>query len=613
MSRAEPTPLSVLAAAAFLTLSPTLSATAPDAADVVTQEIDVRLAEVEVVVTDRQGHPVAGLTAADFEVFQDKRPVELTHFRAVTGGRGAAPGPAPAAPQASPADGPGDPSGRLYLVVYVDRRYLEPGDLSDVREALKGFLRESVGPGDRTMLVTADDALELAQGFTTVPELVVSQLDAVRERPGGGRLAREYLSILQDMRRTKNEGTDLAARDPRASARTFLARVQAYAAEVQGELRRTTAQLEQLIGSIAGLPGRRAVLYVGGRVPSVFSRLLFDAWEESFGRHSSLQIPDTPGGLDPAGGEDDAQAAASDPVLDSVSAAGASYEVQSGRLVQEVAQAASANGIVFHTLDASGLRGSAALFSAPGDAVLGARGTVPRATPTLAPGSAADSLGTLAALSRETGGLTFAGSRDFPGALARIDSGLKTYYSLGFAPLPAEKESSEIEVRLRGDRKKLRVRHRPLLALKDRDTLAAERTVSALLLEEMDNPLEVQITAGEGERTDGGWRLPVSVTLPLSRLALVADGKAHTGRLSIFAAAGGLDRPGAVIKAVVPVRIANQDLLTSLGRRVAYQLDLTLADGPRKIAVTVRDDFRPMSSTAVVSFGTGVPAGGSTP
>ncbi|MEM7349389.1 MAG: VWA domain-containing protein [Acidobacteriota bacterium] len=622
MSRAESAfPTRIAAGLLLLGTVGVLAQSSPPSDDVVSQEIEVHLAEIEVMVTDRQGDSVTGLERQDFEVLQDGEPVELTHFRAIAGGLPVA--SADALGLDSGAQAASLEADRLNLVVYIDRSYLELGDLSGVREALKSFLRESLRPGDRTMLVSAADALELTQSFTSVPELVVTKLESIRERPGGGRFAKEYQSILVDMRRTKSEGIDLDARDPRLLADAYFSQVQAFAAEVEGEIERSTAHLQQLIRSIAGLEGRRAVLYVGGRVPAAYSRNLFEVWDETFGRNSNLSIPNQPsavvGGIDSTDTAD--QLAQDSLTFNSLAAASAGADVDSARLVEDVARIASAHEVVFHTLDASSLRGSASTFSAPGDAALASRGgTGSRPGPALLPGSLADNLSSLRALATGTGGRSHAGHRDFSSVLARIGEDLETFYSLGFTPLATRKnkDNAKIEVRLRGERRrgrdKLTVRHRSHLRVKDRDTLAAERTVSALLLEEMENPLRVELAPGEATPAGkDGLRVPVVVTLPLARLALVADGRVHTGRLSIFAASGGLDRVGSVVKAVVPVRIPNQDLLTSLGRRVSYQLELTLPPGQSRIAVTVRDDFRPESSTAMTSLLTGGGSAGALP
>ena len=42
--------------------------------------VDVRVIEVPVTVTDRSGNPVRGLTAANFQLFDDGRPQTITSF-----------------------------------------------------------------------------------------------------------------------------------------------------------------------------------------------------------------------------------------------------------------------------------------------------------------------------------------------------------------------------------------------------------------------------------------------------------------------------------------------------------------------------------------------------
>ena len=62
-----------------LTLSPLAAQEAPPdpVAQSFTDTTAVRLVNVEVSVTDKKGRPVPGLTAADFQLFEDGRPVGL--------------------------------------------------------------------------------------------------------------------------------------------------------------------------------------------------------------------------------------------------------------------------------------------------------------------------------------------------------------------------------------------------------------------------------------------------------------------------------------------------------------------------------------------------------
>src|SRR5688500_8631954 len=44
------------------------------------ETIEVSIANVDVIVTDRNGNRVAGLTAGDFEIRQDGKPRRITNF-----------------------------------------------------------------------------------------------------------------------------------------------------------------------------------------------------------------------------------------------------------------------------------------------------------------------------------------------------------------------------------------------------------------------------------------------------------------------------------------------------------------------------------------------------
>src|SRR5215218_1190856 len=115
------------------------------------ESIDVRVVNVEAVVTDRKGDRVQGLTAGDFRLLVDGVEVPIDYFSEVADGvalpalQSAESGvPAPAA----------GPVGRNYLV-FVDESVLMAFDRDLVLQELERDL-DRLGPGDRMALVAFD-------------------------------------------------------------------------------------------------------------------------------------------------------------------------------------------------------------------------------------------------------------------------------------------------------------------------------------------------------------------------------------------------------------------------------------------------------------------------
>ncbi len=95
----------------------------------------VQLVEVYATVTDASGEPVRGLTRADFQVFENNEPQEVSTFAA--------------------GDFP------LTVALGVDRSFSMAGEpLRLAKDASQGFLRE-LKPGDRSMVVAISNDAEV--------------------------------------------------------------------------------------------------------------------------------------------------------------------------------------------------------------------------------------------------------------------------------------------------------------------------------------------------------------------------------------------------------------------------------------------------------------------
>jgi VWFA-related protein len=115
----------------------------------------VELINVTATVTDASGHFVGGLSQQDFTVYEDGKPVELSHFSA----------------ERVP----------ISLGIVLDTSASMAGDkLSAARAALDRFLLDLLGPGDEAFLYRFDDAPRLVEGWTTDLSKISAEMRNIR-------------------------------------------------------------------------------------------------------------------------------------------------------------------------------------------------------------------------------------------------------------------------------------------------------------------------------------------------------------------------------------------------------------------------------------------------
>ncbi len=176
-------------APAILTLLATASLQAQEPPSslpgVFSEVLDVRVVNLEVVVTDRDGVPIFGLGPDAFDLKVDGERVPIEYFSEVRAGvAGTEKGEEPVVP-GLPALTAGQPVGTSYLI-FIDDYFSIARDRDQVLEALKKDL-PLLGPEDRMAVVAFNGSdLEMISTWSqSVPELERA-IEAALERPAYG-------------------------------------------------------------------------------------------------------------------------------------------------------------------------------------------------------------------------------------------------------------------------------------------------------------------------------------------------------------------------------------------------------------------------------------------
>ncbi|MFL6259984.1 MAG: VWA domain-containing protein [Thermoanaerobaculia bacterium] len=232
------------------------------------EQIEVRVVNVEAVVTDRQGNRVTGLKPGDFRLEVDGKTVPIEYFNEVRGGQAVAPGEEEksSAVKGLPSLAPGSPVGTSYLV-FVDNYFSLGPRRNDVLRALKGQLSQ-LGPEDRMAIVSWDGGqVEMLTSWSNSARQLGDAIEkAIGERTYGiARLAE--LRTFQSSQRLSGfgSGADLSPRQAFAQ-RPDIEEIE-FAQRLVGQTGRAVAAAVSTLHGFAAPPGRKVMLLLSGGWP----------------------------------------------------------------------------------------------------------------------------------------------------------------------------------------------------------------------------------------------------------------------------------------------------------------------------------------------------------
>lgn len=545
------------------------------------ETLDVEVVNVEVIVTGPDGEPVENLRREDFELTEDGEPLEITNFYTVAVDEPAEPAAAGQEATTVQVTPPRPADQDLHLAVFVDGTTLEPINRRRVFVAVREFFEQQAVRPTNLILASYDGSLEVNSLGKVDAAQLDSHLDAlerVATRGATGEMSRR--GILGQL--------DRASLDPEraeSEAENILGAIQAFAGQQYGQTRQSTRALEGFVEALAGMPGRKALLYVSGGLPRNPGEALYYAWDNKFGTYArGLGVNVT----------QEARRFDTTPELNS--------------LIRH----ANANRVTFYSVGAgrSG-QGGGAVSAEEGSfdlAAMGSSGGGRNWTAGLASIDNANMGSSLQEMAAATGGLSMTNSRNFGKLFANMNRDLGSYYSLGYTPdRERDGKNHRIKVSVKGSN--YNVRHREHYRERTREEIMNGRTRSALLLGSHENPLEVAMEFGQMTEEKGSLLVPVMVKVPLGKLVLVPQDEVHVGRIGIFICARDSKGRSSPVQSIdVPIRIPNDQLLTALGQVAGYRMTLLMRPEEHSVAVGVRDELGRVESTVTDLWNPPAPA-----
>ncbi|MEE8367244.1 MAG: VWA domain-containing protein [Thermoanaerobaculia bacterium] len=534
----------------------------PDDSEPFFESVDVTLVNVEVFVTDRHGNRVRGLTIDDFEVFEEGKPVRITNFFAVDRGRPVLqptadptksvlptdsapavvkPRPRPVAPRRLPENQ------RLSLILYFDNLYLRPFNRNKVADKVREFMHLLLEPDDQVMLVTFDRSLHVRHTFTSDKNAIDKALEGIEKLSG---FAIQAASQRQEViRRIEQSRSSFEALD----------HADFYAKNIYFEVNESIKALKEVVLSMAGLPGRKALLYVSDGLPMKAAEDLFSLVD--------LRFPNSTGGLLQAS------------------------RYKSDRRFRQLTSLANSNRVTFYTIEAAGLRSHASLSAEYGGNIdktsmleIDVTNVMNMQTPLLE-------------MALETGGLATINTNNFRGGMARMAEDFKSFYSLGYVPVHAG-DGRYYHINVKTKDRSFKIRHRDGYRSKSPETQITEGTLAVLFFGRGVNHLGFKADfEAIQSRDDDHFLVPLLVRIPLGALTLIPRNELHQGSLQITVAARGDDgRVSPVDLKRVPIIIPDTDLKRALEQEFVYEIQLLMRRGSQEIAIGVYDEFSRQSS-----------------
>jgi VWFA-related protein len=523
------------------------------------ESIEVRVTNIDVVVTDRAGNPVTGLTRDDFEIYEDGKLQTLTNFyeiRDVT-----APRSTQSVASTIATDIPDVPNDirRRRILFFIDNYSIEMFRRAAVIRGIDKFLDKLLQPGDEAGVATWNRGLKFVQPFTSDHAAVRAAIVALSNSSAGG----PSMQLLAEQVKSQCQAEVQQALSVRGgnvteAQRNCVTGVTQFVEELYSSEKSLAASLTTMLTTMAGVDGKKVLVFAGAHLPDHPGEALFQ-WLENY--FAQLAI---------------GRRGISQPPLMN----GARVSRSMTTKLDSVARQANANGVTLYMLDAADP--SKDLMPDPSI-------QTGSTDPASAFANYTGTLATFSAMAQMTGGVALTGTNNFDLALQTLSRDLNSYYSLGYRPTPRDKEGDRAIV-VKCKRPGLTVRSRRSYVSKTGEEVISDQVVANIFHTSLKSELPVTLTIGAGVRESGKVKLPIQVSIPASSLTMLPDGTTVVGGFDVYiAVADSFGGMSSVTKREQLVRVPAAAEAGLRKQPLLFTAELLLRKGEHTLSVAVVD------------------------
>jgi VWFA-related protein len=493
---------------------------------------------IDVVVRDKDGNVVRGLTQADFEIREDGQPQQVLAFTfqeiadrpslaakttdLLAGVEAKMAEPARTAASAAATETAPMTSdalaGRRLIVLLFDVSSMQPEDVQRAVDSARKYVSEQMSAADMVAVATVASSLDVLTDFTSERERVDAALAKLAytdglatDPPAASTLATDEAAAAATEETTEASELDMFNNDVRLRA------------------------LRTLAESLSPIEQKKAIVY-------------FSAGMQRSGQDNIVEL-------------------------------------------RSAINAAIRAHVAIYPIDTRGLQaivpgGDARQASGRGQTMFSGRGVAQQFS------QLAASQDTLTSLAGDTGGRAFTDTNDFSEAFTRVQRDMSAYYLLGYSSTNSMRDGRFRRVQVRVKRDGLRVEARAgyyaardfqHTSRGDRETLLQEQLFAAVSATD----LPVLVTGGFFRLAPDRYYVPISVAVPGSALpAPTGKDKASLDVLGMVRDEQG--RPVGRIRQTMD--LATGAGATLEGKQVLYESGVTLPPGRFAVKVVVREN-----------------------